>query len=288
MNDQTKSDSVELLPCPLACRASPLPCSDGYKVFCPLCGFEAPINSWNRRPLPPSATAQEAVAGLRSNGTQIMSVGPCAIVGGVERDHLRAGKTFIAIPYRNGYRLDEDDVLLYAPAGQQPVSETAAQGSVPDWKQAVDDALVTSLQCTTDSYTDPKKAINDLICWNIAVATDPRVNGGFQLVPTEPTRAMANAGWNTGALFSDTRMIHDLTAAYCAMLAAAPRSTETEVEDVKDQDMTFARRAAIAIYDMNRDLPERDRLAAVYIAGAKHHAEALDRTRSAVSPEVTK
>lgn len=61
----------------------------------------------------------------------------------------------------------------------------------------------------------------------IAAPVQASVPEGWQLVPTEPTRAMANAGWNTGALFSDTRMIHDLTAAYCAMLAAAPRSTET-------------------------------------------------------------
>lgn len=111
-------------------------------------------------------------------------------------------------------------------------------------------------------------------------AAQASVPEGWQLVPTEPTRAMANAGWNTGALFSDTRMIHDLTAAYCAMLAAAPRSTETEIEDVEGKDMAFARRAAVEIYEMNRDLPERDRLAAVYVAGAKHHAEAIGSTET--------
>ena len=39
-----------LMPCPLNCNAEPLLCSDGDKVFCPLCHWAAPRNIWNRRP----------------------------------------------------------------------------------------------------------------------------------------------------------------------------------------------------------------------------------------------
>ena len=50
------------------------------------------------------------------------------------------------------------------------------------WKEAVDRELVISLQCTTDSYNDPHKAVSDLIDWHIQVAIDPRCNGGYGLV----------------------------------------------------------------------------------------------------------
>ena len=38
-----------------------------------------------------------------------------------------------------------------------------------EYKQALDDALVVSLQTPVDSYDDPKKALHDLICWEIDV-----------------------------------------------------------------------------------------------------------------------
>ncbi len=60
-----------------------------------------------------------------------------------------------------------------------------AEAATDEWKQAIDDALVTSLQCTTDAYTDPRKALSDLIAWHVAVATDPCVNGGYTLMPLE-------------------------------------------------------------------------------------------------------
>jgi len=122
--------------------------------------------------------------------------------------------------------LDQGDVL-----GAKKILRAAlaspVQANVPDWKQAVDDALVTCLQCTTDSYTDPKKAINDLICWNIAVATDPRVNGGFQLVPINPTQSMLDANGRSEFPEGKEWLERDARATWAAMLAAAPRSMET-------------------------------------------------------------
>lgn len=50
------------------------------------------------------------------------------------------------------------------------------------WKSAIDHELVVSLNTCADAYSDPRKAINDLIAWHIAVATDERVNGGKRLV----------------------------------------------------------------------------------------------------------
>jgi len=54
-----------------------------------------------------------------------------------------------------------------------------------EWKQAIDNELVTSLQCTADSYDNPRRALNDLIQWSVDVATDPRCNGGYELRPAQ-------------------------------------------------------------------------------------------------------
>jgi len=58
----------------------------------------------------------------------------------------------------------------------------------PGWLRAVDEAMVGShlgVADASDSYEVAKKKLNDLICWNIQVATDPAVNGGMVLVPEE-------------------------------------------------------------------------------------------------------
>ena len=61
---------------------------------------------------------------------------------------------------------------------------------IDPWRSAVDQELVVSLQCTADSYKDPRKALNDLIDWHVKVATDPRVNGGYELVPSREYEGM--------------------------------------------------------------------------------------------------
>lgn len=58
--------------------------------------------------------------------------------------------------------------------------------AVPEgWIRAVDEAMVGShlgVANAYDSYEVSKKKLNDLICWHVQVATDPAVNGGWQLV----------------------------------------------------------------------------------------------------------
>lgn len=54
------------------------------------------------------------------------------------------------------------------------------------WIRAIDEALVMAglgVANECDSYEEAKKKLNDLICWEIAVAIDPLVNGGYVLVP---------------------------------------------------------------------------------------------------------
>jgi hypothetical protein len=50
-----------------------------------------------------------------------------------------------------------------------------------EWKEAVDRELVI-LESTADSYTSPREAVKAVIDWNVAVATDPKVNGNEQFI----------------------------------------------------------------------------------------------------------
>ncbi len=45
-----------------------------------------------------------------------------------------------------------------------------------DWKQAIDDALVSAHLGTVESIPDPKAALNQLLAWHQMVALDPRVS----------------------------------------------------------------------------------------------------------------
>ena len=115
--------------------------------------------------------------------------------------------------------------------------------SVPDgWLRAVDEALVTAhsgVANTEDTYEQAKAKLDNLIGFHVDVATDPAVNGGYKLVPAEPTLEMVMAGedaWDKQLdvrLDGSTRRYEwpseqgaELCArvAYRAMLAAAPEA----------------------------------------------------------------
>ncbi len=56
------------------------------------------------------------------------------------------------------------------------------------WIRAIDEALVRAdlgVANECDSYEEAKKKLNDLICWEIDVATDTLANGGYVLVPLD-------------------------------------------------------------------------------------------------------
>lgn len=55
------------------------------------------------------------------------------------------------------------------------------------WEAAIGHELANTMNRTTDSFKTPAEAIAALIDWNIKVATDPAVNGGYKLVPIDPT-----------------------------------------------------------------------------------------------------
>ena len=62
---------------------------------------------------------------------------------------------------------------------------------VPDgWLRAIDEALVVThlgVANGSDTYEHAREKLTNLIGWHVDVATDPAVNGGWQLVPVNPT-----------------------------------------------------------------------------------------------------
>lgn len=62
---------------------------------------------------------------------------------------------------------------------------------VPDgWLRAIDEALVVThlgVANGSDTYEQAREKLTNLIGWHVDVATDPAVNGGWQLVPVNPT-----------------------------------------------------------------------------------------------------
>lgn len=59
---------------------------------------------------------------------------------------------------------------------------------IPGWLRAVDEELVNThlgVAKHTDSYQTAKYKLNQLICWHLEVATDPKTNGGYRLTRTK-------------------------------------------------------------------------------------------------------
>lgn len=64
--------------------------------------------------------------------------------------------------------------------------------SIPEgWLRAIDEALVVAhigVANESDTYEQAKVKLDSLIGFHVDVATDPAVNGGYKLVPIEPTK----------------------------------------------------------------------------------------------------
>lgn len=106
------------------------------------------------------------------------------------------------------------------------VVELEASAVPEGWLRAVDDAMIVrhiGIAEASDDYETAKRKLNEIIQWDIAVATDPAVNGGFVLVPVEPTDEMLKAmerQWMCGS------QVDMAKREYKAMIAAAPKPGE--------------------------------------------------------------
>lgn len=68
------------------------------------------------------------------------------------------------------------------------------QPTIPaGWLIAIDDEMACchlGVADATDTYHQAREKLHQIIAWHIAIAIDPTVNGGWQLVPIEPTKEM--------------------------------------------------------------------------------------------------
>lgn len=104
------------------------------------------------------------------------------------------GSVLIAVGRNTCYESEWID--LYTHPAQQPEG----------WLRAIDEAMVSSplgVADASDSYEVAKKKLNDLICWNVQVATDPAVN---ELMDT-PVYLMkcTNCAHNTCMFYGEDR-----------------------------------------------------------------------------------
>lgn len=89
------------------------------------------------------------------------------------------------------------------------------------WIQAVDEEMVVAhlgVADESDSYETAKRKLKQIIEWHISVALDEKINGGWRLVPVEPTKEMVEAP----KLERDTHQ-HDVYNYWADMLDAAPQ-----------------------------------------------------------------
>ena len=90
--------------------------------------------------------------------------------------------------------------------------------SIPEgWLRAIDEALVVvhiGVANASDAYEQAKAKLDNLIGFHVDVATDPAVNGGWKLVPIEPTPKMIEAASG----------YHSLAMAWRAAINAAPEA----------------------------------------------------------------
>jgi hypothetical protein len=93
------------------------------------------------------------------------------------------------------------------------------------WLRAIDEEMVVShlgVANADDSYEAAKEKLNNLIGFHVDVATDPKVNGGFKLVPVEPTSEMLDAGEATFISTYTGTPTSSPGEVWAAMIAAIP------------------------------------------------------------------
>ena len=117
----------------------------------------------------------------------------------------------------------DPDAWLYALPGAQPTS------SVPEgWLRAIDEALVVAhigIANESDTYEQAKAKLDNLIGFHVDVATDPAVNGGWKLVPTNPTETFYQCfSAYDGTLYSNPFDYDDFVKDWREALAADPEA----------------------------------------------------------------
>ena len=109
----------------------------------------------------------------------------------------------------------------YVPAQPAP--------SVPDgWLRAIDEALVVAhigVANAEDTYEQAKAKLDSLIKFHVDVAIDPAVNGGWKLMPVEPTKEIYECfSAYDGTSYSNPFGFDEFSVDYAFALEAAPEA----------------------------------------------------------------
>ena len=126
----------------------------------------------------------------------------------------------------DGDRLREIvDAAIMAMGASAPKPCAQPASSMPyGWLRAIDEALVVAhvgVANESDTYEQAKAKLDNLLGFHVDAATDPAVNGGWKLVPIEPTDEMLRA---IRAQRSGARKGRGDRADWKAWLAAAPEA----------------------------------------------------------------
>ena len=101
--------------------------------------------------------------------------------------------------------------------------------SVPEgWLRAIDEALVTAhigVANAHDTYEQAKAKLDNLLGFHVDVATDPDVNGGWKLMPVEPTKEIYECfSAYDGTSYSNPFDFDDFSVDYASALEAAQKT----------------------------------------------------------------
>ena len=96
------------------------------------------------------------------------------------------------------------------------------------WLHAIDEALVTAhigVANAHDTYEQAKAKLDNLIGFHVDVATDPAVNGGWKLMPVEPTKEIYECFTAyDGTMYSNPFNFDNFSVDYAFALEAAPET----------------------------------------------------------------
>lgn len=109
------------------------------------------------------------------------------------------------------------------------VTGTQPTSNIPDgWLRAIDEALVVAhigVANESDTFEQAREKLDNLIGFHVDIATDPAVNGGWKLMPIEPTKEIYEcfAAYD-GTSYSKPFDFDDFSVDYGFALAAAPEA----------------------------------------------------------------
>lgn len=110
-----------------------------------------------------------------------------------------------------------------------PGAQAQPAPNLPEgWLRAIDEALVVAhigVANAEDTYEQAKAKLDSLIKFHVDVAIDPAVNGGWKLMPVEPTKEIYECfSAYDGTSYSNPFGFDEFSVDYAFALEAAPEA----------------------------------------------------------------